>query len=128
MINTELLQSSLDYLDTHPEEHDQKWWGARTECGTTFCLAGYVCVSNGIELTYTAGSATSGHRTADGRLVFEVARALLGLSSTQADRLFFCCITIENLWDAAEEITDGVVHRRSPIEHDNTTDRELVNA
>lgn len=40
--NTQKLTDTLEYVREHPEEHNQGSWGKRTDCGTTFCIAGHL--------------------------------------------------------------------------------------
>lgn len=40
MVNLERLNAVMDYIEAHPEEHDQDSLGIKTKCGTTMCFAG----------------------------------------------------------------------------------------
>lgn len=41
MPNTELLNKTLDYIEAHPDEWKQDRWATKTDCGTSYCFAGW---------------------------------------------------------------------------------------
>lgn len=56
-----------------------------TQCGTSYCIAGYVCHVSGLDwVTETSDSCLS-----DGDLVPDAAQGLLGLTDQQAVDLFY---------------------------------------
>lgn len=91
----ELIKRLADYIEAHPEEHDQSVWGYRNACGTTACAAGHTVI--------LAGHTPKWDDDLDGREGFwmmgvegfgcsdvgDVAQDLLGLSGHEATRLFY---------------------------------------
>ncbi len=118
MIDVARLRKGLEFALAHPEEHDQSSWAERTVCGTTMCLAGTVVVQAGYTLLWQPGATTSGyarHPKTGARVpVPTQARDLLGITSAQATRLFLDSETIDELYVAANDITDGEIE--IPIE------------
>jgi hypothetical protein len=41
MPNIERINRVIEHIEAHPESWDQRFWAARTECGTTHCAAGW---------------------------------------------------------------------------------------
>lgn len=87
--NTDLMLRIREQITSEPKTHDQSAWAARTECGTTYCIAGWAVVLSGQELDWD-GADLATPFTADDRYIPQVARELLGLDPWSADRLFFC--------------------------------------
>lgn len=106
-VNVELLQRVLDHITTHPEEHDQTWWAVRDRCGATYCMAGHTVVMAGHRIDWDSTDWPA--CLPDG--FFTTAARELGLSTYVAGRFFLDAVTIDDLWDLAEEISDGEVHR-----------------
>ena len=87
--NTDLMLRIREQITSEPKTHDQSAWAARTECGTTYCIAGWAVVLSGQELDWShRGSSTAW--TADDRHISWVARELLGLDDAAGDMLFHC--------------------------------------
>lgn len=83
----------LDEIDADPDSHDQQWWFIRTECGTTACFAGRVCIQAGGKPDFGIGAwATSSGSVVmpDGRIghAGAIARELLGIDLMLGERLF----------------------------------------
>lgn len=96
-INTELLRKTAALIEANAVNFDmQKWHGIITKpaerntlqrllnlkpkeiaCGTTYCIAGYVLMAEGITLN-------------DWRCIPATAQRLLKLTNDQATRLFYC--------------------------------------
>lgn len=88
----ELLRKVQEKIRTEPEAYNQEHYGRVSPCGTACCIAGWICILSG---KYTARplnerrlltffDAESGrHVEAHG-----TAQSLLGLTDTEADRLF----------------------------------------
>lgn len=43
MLNIDLLDKTMNYINEHPDEHDQSMW----RCGTSRCFAGWACSLDG---------------------------------------------------------------------------------
>jgi len=115
-INVPLLRKALEHIDAHPEEHDQRSWMRQTSCGTTMCLAATVAVLAGHEIDWSKSLMTTGdlahfYAVVDGRTVPEAAQDSLGADDEQAYSLFYGCKNADDLWAAAEEMTDGEIRR-----------------
>jgi hypothetical protein len=50
--NAGLAYKTLDHIDAHPEQHDQHVWISTPSCGTSACLAGWVCLLAGDKPAY----------------------------------------------------------------------------
>ena len=108
--NVPLLRKALEYITEHPEEHDQSSWARRTPCGTTLCLAGTVAKLTGHDFSWDVFPDLA-FSTTTGRLISEVAQDELRIDNVDAHLLFHGCDTVDELWEAAEEITDGEIRR-----------------
>lgn len=140
-LNVAALQEALDYVTDHPERWRQNTWIHRSWYGTTGCLAGNVVLNAGYRPLYldadsewTSWIEVPANDPAgimsparDVRIVrvSDVARRLLGLSGSQAFRLFRSFNTLDDLWQLAGEFSNGTVRRREPkvVEEDT---RELA--
>ena len=53
-VNVELLEQTMQYINDHPEQHNQATW--LTDCGTASCFAGWACHLSGWNLFYKVES------------------------------------------------------------------------
>ena len=108
MINEPLLFAALVDLTIHPEKHDQNIYLCRDACGTTMCLAGDVVLLAGCNVMWGTREPYTFH---NGRYysAHEAATQLLGITEEQANDLFLLCGTLDELWEAAGDITDNRV-------------------
>jgi hypothetical protein len=53
-INTDLLLEIREQIASHPETHDQSTWASRTDCGTTYCIAGWAAMLTGAQINWYA--------------------------------------------------------------------------
>jgi hypothetical protein len=109
MVNTGLLRRTLAHIEQHPDEWNQGTWATRSGCRTAYCFAGWAVVLSGYEARFHDDVDISRDhdyadyvQTPDARLcelsgvpyddnwvtINDAARGLLGLSESQADRLF----------------------------------------
>lgn len=109
-INVPLLRKSLEHIDAHPEEHDQRHWAQRTPCGTKLCLAGTAVVLSGYDIRWGEDAIVSA-QTTTGAYIEDLAQEQLGLNDSAANWLFHKCEDADDLWDAAAWITDGEIRR-----------------
>lgn len=88
-----LAQRILDHITAHPEQHNKRKFGQKTECGTTACIAGWAGIFSGIcqfeydpdiDRWYFIANHPQHHSIA------AVGRKLLGLSYFDAECLFYC--------------------------------------
>jgi hypothetical protein len=118
--HTRLAYTVLDYIEDHPERHDQDTWitvggglptitdrNTRTtvenaDCGATCCFAGWAVLLNGD--TIASGSLVY---NSNGRFVSNIdiyARHLLGLTPDEADELFYGAKDIDDVRRAVAHI------------------------
>ena len=112
MTDVARLRKALEYAHAHPELHYQGEWAMKTACGTTMCLAGTVAWQAGYRFIWMSDNSAAEVRGPDGDVesVESAAWRLLDLdSSYQANALFYEAGNIENLYWAANEITDGEI-------------------
>lgn len=124
MTNVELLKRELWWLLDHPERHDQGTWisgpgkrpldhGERWHCNTTACLAGWVAIHAGWmpePKTRSEESVRVTHpdRTRSHEVSF-VARMILDLEPNDAYYLFNGGISLMEMFEYANDITDGAI-------------------
>jgi len=120
-INMEALNAALDHIVAHPEEWDQtnfaEWHGSvdGNDCGTTFCLAGRVCLQNlPIRLENDYGRVFGRNTETGDRIDWEAdAYAVLNISNMLAWALFYnmgnALDDNEDLyWTSAQDFADWV--------------------
>lgn len=96
MVDFERLDAAITFAVEHPERIDMGTWFARTDCGTTACLAGTVALQAGWtpvfdHETYNLRGLIVTHEVAKGgetQYVKEVAAEVVGLDQVQADDMF----------------------------------------
>jgi len=101
VINLERLDEAIAYIEAHPEQHDQRHWFRRSDCGTTACLAGTVAMLGGWRPDFGlfGGNGRTLHVHKDGtrKHVGDVADELLGLSREQSDALFVNATNLDDI-------------------------------
>jgi hypothetical protein len=113
MPNTELLNRTLKYIETHPKKWNQRHWASWTECGTAYCFAGWtVALAHpGASPDFSEGASQDGETT--GYIVVDdesydieaMATGLLDLSQEQADALFCAANSLADLRRLVAELT-----------------------
>lgn len=99
--NTELLERTMQYILDHPEAHDQTTWG----CGTVACFAGWACRLAELE---QYGNYKDWFVINDAYYhVQQAARYILRLDYREADNLFHCRNTIDDLQRMVKELCNG---------------------
>lgn len=86
VLNEALLREVMAFIKIHPERWNQQRWSQRTECGTTYCLAGWT-VLLGFDADWSQHHDFDSYQAED--LVYDMARDLLGLTEGQAYELFY---------------------------------------
>lgn len=116
MINEELLTQTLEQIDNHPEDWNQKVWGTTVDlpegntCGTAYCFAGWAVKLAGYEPVFNCGTsrfAYDAHVADEVREIAAIARDLLGLTWEQANQLFASHNTREDLHLITKKIIEG---------------------
>lgn len=81
MINTQHVQEVLDFIEAHPEQHNQGNWVIEHSCGTTMCVAGTsIMLTQGMEALVNSCFEGSYSGTA---------RKNMGLTLSQSNKLFY---------------------------------------
>jgi hypothetical protein len=112
-MNKELLERTMQYIEDHPEEHDQTMWFVQTPCGTTACFAGWACVLSGLKPDFTIQAPfnyrpdITYHVEGTDEWVKPVAQKLLGLTHYDADTLFDASNTVEELKMYVKDLLNG---------------------
>ena len=106
-LNAKLAYEVLDYIEAHPEKHDQATYF--NSCGTTACFAGWASLLSGDEHTFDAthSMVTAYVRTPDGRICHIESRAmeLLGLEYDDLTTgLFYAARNLDEVRIAVERI------------------------
>lgn len=116
MANVAKLEEVLDYIRTHPDEHNQDTWGVKTDCGTTMCFAGTaVHLSSEYTLTWRDGSHIGKgwefvRGALKGGLVFSIsdtAAEILGLTDEERCALFYTADNLDDLEVMVKNIANG---------------------
>lgn len=112
MANVEKLEAVLDYIRTHPEEHDQTTWAERGgACGTTLCFAGTAVALAGYQMVWelddTAYICSNGSEL---DAVATIAMRELGLTEDQTDSLFIRSVT----FDDVERTVKDIINEHTP--------------
>jgi hypothetical protein len=50
MANVDLLYKVLDHIRENRDQHDQSSWARKTDCGSSFCFAGWTVQLSGYEI------------------------------------------------------------------------------
>lgn len=112
-MNRELLSKTMDYINEHPEEHDQSWWGLGTACGTTMCFAGHAIKQGGGQLLWADGSedlvvgaiGPYGEKGSPGM----IAEQMLELAPKEATDLFDGSTSLEDVRAVVQRLLDSEV-------------------
>lgn len=83
MINVELARKVRDQIADHPETYDQSTWAMETDCGTTYCVAGWaLALSPGWTIQFRGHGVTHVRRP-NGMLTYiaDAAAQLLGINA-----------------------------------------------
>lgn len=117
--DTAELVAIYRYIKAHPKEWEQRLFAARSEhgCRTAYCLAGHAVVRAGYKLVweprftpmdgwydsswFVADTDTYGQNLQ----IAHVARKVLGLNPTDADKLFCATNTLDDLRRIITEVT-----------------------
>lgn len=94
MLNIPLARKVIEHIESHPEEHDQSRFVAKTRCGTTACIAGHALLLSGeYDLHPMQVGDVDDFRRVDGTDDFVIAsdagQVVLGLTDHQRDVLFY---------------------------------------
>ena len=105
--NVELLERTMQFIDDHPERHDQRSYGYRKKCGTFACFAGWACVLSG-GVTWTKQHDGSKRLIQVRDLPTSLAaQRLLGLDDREARALFAVDNTSEVLKLMVKDLVNG---------------------
>ena len=107
MVNKELLNKVMDHILANQEQWKQNSWATKTECGTTYCFAGWAVVLSGYKPSFMLDYNETNYCIKNGISVpIElVAIEELGISSEESTQLFNGSSTLEELKDIVNELT-----------------------
>lgn len=140
MANNDRLQGTLDFILTHPNQHEQGIWldcshfnppegtFEERECGTVGCFAGWAAMLYGPEDGWRQQFATETRwikNPAEGECILDtpqyhvadVARAVLGLNGDEQDMLFDGDNTIEMLTDMVTDLIENGALDEDGLQH-----------
>lgn len=107
----------------NPKTHDQSWYSIETDCGTTYCIAGWAVklahpdyqfryVTSSLGLTANEVVTTDG----ESEFIFVIAMGDLGLDHAEHEYLFdetttreSCLAFLEALRDGNESLINGII-------------------
>lgn len=118
MADVAKCEAVLDHIRMNPETHEQRYWGAKKECGTAYCFAGWTCVLNGnADFEWKSGKifgCDDANEYADevafGDTTISVrglAKILLDLTWQEADTLFAAENTVDDLEIMVKNLANG---------------------
>jgi hypothetical protein len=116
MANADLLQRTLAQIEAHPDAWNQHNWALRTDCGTSYCFAGWA-----VTLTHPTARPVFivGHPVANAIVlnpdtenaeewqIADLAAHLLQLRTDEADELFDEDNTLDTLRDMVADLVAG---------------------
>jgi hypothetical protein len=115
MADVTKLFETLDAILAHPEMHDQRNWATQTECGTTYCFAGWRAVLDGYtEMDWVgwrenvAGYARKPDTERWVDIPNHAARSL-DLTPNQVEALFYFSGTLADVKDTVDRIAAGEI-------------------
>lgn len=117
------MRKVLEHIHANPEEHDQNSWAVKKpSCGTTMCYAGTTLHLAGYRLLWEkigesgelAATSAQNPQTGEVGLIEDEASKLLGLTSWEANQLFYCWGDVAHLYEVVNRLTGGEVE--IPIE------------
>lgn len=105
MTNDDLIIDVLVQLERDPATWNQGKWAMRTECGTSYCFAGWALVPSDVELAWqqVENGWDEALRTVTGSDVNVAASKLLGLDGEQAYGLFHPANDLRTLYYRAAQ-------------------------
>ena|SRR5258706_8207228 len=93
MANLERLDQVINIIETNPERWDQGTWGSMTDCGSTYCIAGWACLLAGLTLNWFDNTLIN----ANGHDPFDAGQKILELTDEQAHYLFFARTDLDEI-------------------------------
>lgn len=104
--NYALLREVYNIIETEPHRHDQRYWGRRTQCGTTHCVAGHVVALTGAAVDWTSDDSPDAVFLSESvippggqerQYIASYAGDQLGLTPAEANELFLDTDTREDV-------------------------------
>jgi len=111
--NVALLRETMDAVLAHQDQWDQAYWIRETECGTSYCFAGWVAALDGYTQTVRSSDlarrkALAGNASGETVVIRDHASERLGLTDEQAYDLFSAGNTLADLKRIVDDLCDGV--------------------
>lgn len=105
--NFERIDEVMQFIEDHPEQHDQDSWGVKNACGTTMCFAGWAVQMYNPEMLFWYDQEYSSLADVKPNSMLSFmgqARSVLGLRADQASALFYSASTIEHLKSLVKQL------------------------
>lgn len=111
MPNVELAQQVLEQIEEHPDTWDQGYWARETaSCGTTHCFAGWAVALAEPDAQFAIDFDGLGtgviRRDGEPWEIKDAAIDLLGLTSWQADAMFWHSTTLDELREYVRQLEE----------------------
>jgi len=99
-VNVEKIEAGFELAKANPELHSQAGWASKTPCGTVMCLAGWIAVADGWNVS-SDGFAWKPRKVTE--FVATIAERISELTENQATDLFVMSAdddmpTLERRW------------------------------
>ena len=117
-VNVELFQAVVDAIHNDPKSHDQTTWARKTDCGTSYCVAGWTVVLGGdsidwesvcsceICVSFGVTAVTCTDPSGRTHTIYDRAMELLGIDN---DDLFDGGNSVHDIHCHVKELTNGEV-------------------
>ena len=127
MTNVQLLEQVMGHIEAYPEQHNQRAFFSRNECGTAGCVAGWACLLSGLKpsqdrwwTSSQRGWDSQTHILEDGSFVQDKAQELLNLDDYDAGILFAAGNSKEEIKCMVKHLSNG---EHLDYEYDYENDR-----
>jgi hypothetical protein len=110
MANIEKLEAVLGQIKAHPEQHNQREWAERNECGTSYCLAGWAVVLEGHEILWdevAEGVYCALDENGNIDSIKRLAGRILDLSPYQRAQIFYRYNTVDDIELMTKNLANG---------------------
>ena len=132
-MNLDKLDAAIEWIEAHPEQHDQAYYNAEQDCGTTMCLAGVIAMQAGWEPAWNLGHQEALHvfgtRSVKraGRVGFtsDVAAEILGANEDQRSALFLEAVDLAGIKWLRDEYAESAPSGEAGERSDKTTAVDL---
>jgi hypothetical protein len=108
------LRRALEHSTEHPDQHDQRVWARRRNCGgVVVCISYHVAIMCGHQVNWGAAEGQHVAWITDNRLLYWVVRAKPSSWPAMKPTGYATSNTIEGLWPLAAEFTNSEITERA---------------